>query len=110
MNAHSFPALLSVVSRIWLQEGRDPPRLEARLSDGSYLLLGWDSDYSHANVLRAATGVDDFESIPSRECGLSGDELGALVDEVQRATSEHNSNDRSEWLSDADSYEAARHE
>ena len=105
MNATtSLPALLSVVSRLWLQEGRDPPRLEVRLSDGSYLLVGWDSGYSFANVLRAATGVDDFESIPSRECGLSGDELGALVDEVQRATSEHNSNDRSEWLSDADSY------
>ena len=108
MNAATFPALLSVVSRLWLQEGRDPPRLEVRLSDGSYLLVGWDSDYSFANVLRAATGVDDFESIPSRECGLSGDELGALVDEVQRRTSQHNDCERAEFLGDAMSFEDGR--
>ena len=99
---------LSATSTIWLQEGTDPPRLEARCSDGSYLLVGWDGDYHHATVLRAGNGVEDFESIPARESGLSVEALDELVEQVRVATEQHESVERCDYCADAMSVEDGR--
>ena len=105
MNALSRPV---VVSKIWLQCGSDPPECEARLSTGAYLLVRWDSDYSHPVILKAGNGVADFASIPARESGLSVEALDELVEEVKRAVECHESNERAEYMGDAMSVEDGR--
>lgn len=98
MNAiATIHAVLTVVSKLWLQEGNDPPRLEVRCSDGSYLLVGWCTNNNFPEVFRAGNGVEDFTSIPAAESGLHPGELSALIDEVQAATEAHESNDRADY-------------
>jgi len=88
-----------VTAKHWVSGfDRDPPRLELKLSDGSYVLVGWDSDYSHALVFVAATLDADFTSCVASETGLHPGELAALVDEVAAATEAHDSLDRAEYL------------
>jgi hypothetical protein len=117
MNARSsipfeaVPEYLTVESRCWIQDDENaPPRIEARLSNGSYVLVGWDSDYSHAVVFVAADKHSEFVSGVAAESGLDPDVLYGLVTEAQAATEAHESNQRAEYMADADSYADGREE
>ncbi len=79
---------VEVLKKDWLQYGDDPPRIELTLSDGSYLLVGYDWDYHAADILRAADKHADYESIPARESGL-GDALEPYIDEAKSAAESH---------------------
>lgn len=87
-----------VLSRNWVNGfNSEPPRLELKLSDGSFVMVGWDSDYSHQLLFVATDLHADFVSCVASETGLDPDVLAGLVDEVAEATRAHDSNNRVEY-------------
>lgn len=88
----------TIISRCWLDGyDSDPPTMELKLSDGSYLKVGWDSDYSHPLVYVAEDVFSEFVSCNSRETGIDLGDLESIVDEVAASTIAHDSNNRSEY-------------
>ncbi len=95
---HQLPAMPTIIGRTWLDgHDSDPPTLELRLSNGTYVKVGWDSDYSHRLFWFASCATADFVSCTAAATGLSADELGPLEDEVKRAVEAHESNCRAEY-------------
>ena len=72
-------------SRCWLDGDRDPPSLELRLSDRSYVRVGYDLDYHHRLLWWAPDGETDFVSVTAERTGLDEDTLGPLEAEVESA-------------------------
>lgn len=99
---------IAVVSSAWLVGAdRDPPSLELELSDGSFLKLSWDIDYSCPIVWSASDKSSDYESVAAASTVL-GDAIVSFLDEAEAAVRAHASNDRAEWEADANNYSDGR--
>lgn len=80
---------LTVLRSVWLDGGGwEPPQLEMELSDGRFIKVGYDLEFSHPLVWIAPDKHADFESAPARESGL-GDALEPYIDEVAHAARLH---------------------
>ncbi len=100
---------VAVVKRTWVDGAdSDPPRLEVELSNGAFVLVGYDTQYHCRCLFYAKDESADFVSCVSGDTQLHPDVLAALVDEVETATRSFESNHRGEYLSDAMSFEDGR--
>ena len=85
---------LEVIRATWL-ESSEGVRLELELSDGSFVLVGFDTEYNAPDIFRAADESEDYVSCVARETGL-GDAIAPLIDEVAAAQEAFDSNLRAE--------------
>ncbi len=68
MRVPFVPESLTIISKCWLDgHDSDPPTLEVKLSDGSYLKVGYDTDYHHPLVWLATDKHADFVTAVASE-------------------------------------------
>ena len=104
MNALTRPVVV-VVGSCWLDgDDADPPTLELRLSNGSYVKVGFDVDYWHRLLWFAPNRSADYQSATGAMTGLDPDVLNSYCNATEDAARCHESNLRSEWNADAMSH------
>lgn len=88
-----------IIKSTWLTGfGGDPPTLDLVLADGSCIRIGYDTDYHHRLLWRAANLHDDPVSCNASETGLDRDELYLLCDQVEAACRAEDDALRTEYL------------
>ncbi len=96
--------VVEVKSKIWLDFGEDPPTLECRLTNGSYVKVGYDMEYRHRLLWFSLDAEAEFVSATAAMTGLTSDQLAELEDEAYRAVEAYESNRASTYFDDVQQY------
>ncbi len=94
--------MTSISSREWFEA--DQPEIHLKLSDGTFIKVRWNEDWSNAEFYRAAAMSEDYARCTSLETGMESDDISELKTTIKDATSDFYSNDRAEYVADENNY------
>lgn len=99
---------IEVAGFVWLNNDRDPPTLELRLTNGAYVKVEYDTQHHHCYLWFAPNKQADFIAATTAMTGLEADQLAPFKDQAEQATRAHESQQRAEFEADAMSQEDGR--
>lgn len=76
---------VEILGQTWIDGDNDPPALELRLSDGSFVRVGYDDTYHHRILWWSPDLETDFVSCTAERTGLHSDVLGWMESKAEQA-------------------------